>query len=103
MKTFFRLWPRSAFWAIALLTLVFAVMLVGVYTHTRDAYRAVGINDGRIMQGEETLAKIRQSVTIQECPKDKGASNPVEFLSVKADSVHIVTVGDNRVQFCRRK
>jgi hypothetical protein len=94
-------WPRSALVAIAILIVLSATGLRWIYRETREAYRAVGFSDGQIHQREQILKKIQQSVTIQACPQHPVTSPPVEFLSIKSDSIYIMTVDGNRVQFCR--
>jgi len=95
-----RSWPSSAYVTILVLIVLFGLALRFVYTETREAYRAVGFNDGQIDQREQTLKKIQQSVPIQDCRKYQAIFSPIEFLSVKADSVYLIAAG-NGVQFCR--
>lgn len=96
-----RSWPQSVYVTIVALIVLFGVALYFVYTETRDAYRAVGFNDGQIHQREKTLEKIQQFVAIKECRQLQAPSMPIEFLSVKAYSVYLVVTDRDRVQFCR--
>lgn len=96
-----RLWPFSAYLTIVALFVLFAVVLRCVYTETRQSYKAVGFNDGQIYQQEQLLKKIQLSVAIQECLNYQSASKPVEFLTIKADTIYMITIDGNRVQFCR--
>ena len=73
----------------------------GFYTHTREAYRAVGINDGRISQQEELLEKIRRSASIQDCTSYGLTVQRIEFLTVKAETLYLVKAEGANVQFCQ--
>lgn len=93
-------WPVSAYMTIVVLIVVFGVALGWVYSETRESYKAVGFNDGEILQGVKTIAKIQQSVRILKC---HDITRPqVEFLTVKGDSVYLAVIDDDRVQFCRK-
>lgn len=94
-------WPASAYVVVVILLLL-AVLLQGwVYEQTRSAYRAVGFNDGRIHQREETLRLVEKTLAIPVCDWNQSRPRSVEFLSVKADSVHMVVVGPDTAKFCR--
>jgi hypothetical protein len=94
-------WPRSAYITIFALVVVFGFSLHWVYTETRDAYRYVGFNDGQITQKEQTLNRLQKSVIIHDCREYKTTKKPIEFLSVKADSIFLIITEGNVVQFCR--
>ena len=102
VRIYMRSWPRSVYVTIAALIVLFGYALYRVHTETREAYRAVGFNDGQINQREQTLNLIQRSVIIQDCGQPQAASALVDFLSVKADSVYLIVGEGNRVQFCRK-
>ncbi|KQU76751.1 hypothetical protein ASE08_10305 [Rhizobacter sp. Root16D2] len=79
-----------------------ALICVSAWVHvrTRDAYRAVGFNDGRIHERELMLDKIRRSTRLEACNAHSAAS-AVEFLSVKADSVYLQATDGEHLRFCR--
>src|SRR6185436_10311108 len=102
MTTAARPWPVNAFVMIGVLVILFIVALGLVYTHTREAYRSVGFNDGLIYQREQTLKKIERSVAIGDCRQYEQFKAPVEFTSVKSDSIFFIVTDNRSVQFCRR-
>jgi hypothetical protein len=93
--------PRTVVLAFAAMSALFAAATVGIRTHTRDAYRAVGFNDGRLHEREQLVATIRQAVTLQPCHRDRGEALPTELLSIKAESFFIQNVEDDSFRFCR--
>uniref|UniRef100_UPI00333F99A5 hypothetical protein n=1 Tax=Castellaniella defragrans TaxID=75697 RepID=UPI00333F99A5 len=87
---------------VVLLTVALcAAALVLVYTQTREAYRAVGFNDGQIHQREQTLKTIVQRVPVADCNQDRWAGPPIELLAVKAESLYMDVAADGGVRFCR--
>jgi len=102
MKDVIRSWPISAYLTIVSLFVLFAAVLLWVYKETRQNYRAVGFNDGQIYQQEQTMKKIQRAVVIQECRDHLSVPKPVEFLTIKTDSVYMLNIDGNRVQFCRQ-
>lgn len=94
-------WPRSAVLCVVLLVLSFSGLVAVVYTRTRDAYRSVGFNDGRVYEREQILKKVEQTVVISDCRKESADTEKIELLSVKAHALHIIRSDDNRVHFCR--
>lgn len=94
-------WPRSAYVAVAVLIAVFAVVAHYLYAETRSAYRAVGFNDGRIHQSEQTMAIIREAVSVVECAHLQALKPPVELLTVKAQSLYMSVTADGAVHFCK--
>ena len=94
-------WPRCAYVVIALLLVSCGAGAYWLYMETRAAYRAVGFNDGQILQRQKTLNTIQQSVAIEDCKNRHGGKPPVEFLAAKAESLHMIVVDDGSVRFCR--
>ena len=94
-------WPRSAYAAIVLLIVGFAVAAHWLYTETRAAYRAVGFNDGQIYQREQTMAKIRRTVTLVDCEQLQASKPPIELINVKAESLYMSIGVNDDVRFCR--
>jgi 4-hydroxy-3-methylbut-2-en-1-yl diphosphate synthase IspG/GcpE len=93
-------WPKNAVITLVALIVFFTLALFRVYTETRAAYKAVGINDGQIGQRENTLQKIRQIVPVQDCDRLSPDMERIEFLSVKTETLYIVKAGDFAVQVC---
>ena len=93
-------WPRAAYAVIGVLIVSFSVILWLTYRYVRDSYRAVGFNDGQIYQREQTMKLLERSVSIPPC-RDDDEELFVEFVSVKSDSIHIRTVNERQVMFCR--
>lgn len=94
-------WPVSAYVVVVMLLLL-AVLLQGlVYDQTRSAHRTVGFNDGRIHQREETLRLLEKTLAIPLCDSKQTEPRSVEFLSVKAVSVHMLVAGPDAAKFCR--
>jgi hypothetical protein len=83
------------------LIILFLIGIALVYIETKKAYRSVGFNDGQIYQQEQIIKRIQKLVAIQECRKHQTALAPIEFVSVKADSIYIITIDGKTVQFCR--
>ena len=96
-----RKWPRGAYIAILLLILIATIAIAIVYNHTRAAYHAVGFNDGQIQQREKIIETIQRSVTIAECGAAQQVNEPVEFLTVKDDSLYLIPGDGKTVAFCR--
>jgi len=96
----FRLWPRGAIVTLVLACVALSSVSAWVYVHTREAYRAVGFNDGRVHERELMLDKIRHSTRLEACAASSAASS-VEFLSVKAESVSLQVVDGNHLRFCQ--
>lgn len=94
-------WPASAYVAVVILLLLAGLLQGWVYEQTRSAYRAVGFNDGQIHQREETLRLVEKTLAIPLCDSKQLEPRFVEFLSVKADSVHMLVVGPDTARFCR--
>lgn len=94
-------WPASAYVVVLILLLLAALLQGWVYEQTRSAYRAVGFNDGRIHQREETMRLVEKNLTIPLCDSRQSAPRSVEFVSVKAVSVHTVVAGPDTAKFCR--
>lgn len=95
-----RLWPRGAIVTLALTCVALTGLSAWVYVHTREAYRAVGFNDGRIHERESMLDKIRHSTRLEACGA-RSAASAVEFVSVKAESVYLQVVDGDRIRFCQ--
>ena len=93
-------WPRSAYVVIAVLLVSCGAGAYWLYTETRTAYRAVGFNDGQILQRQQTLKTIQQSVAIEDCNRHVGKP-PVDLLSIKAESLKMIVIADGSVRFCR--
>lgn len=90
-----RSWPRSAYILIAVLVIVASVASYLAYSHAREAYRAVGFNDGQIHQREQILEAIEEKVKIKECSKSLGdVLEKTEFLSIKADTIYAVAIDE---------
>jgi hypothetical protein len=87
---------------ILILIMVFAIAISLVYTQTREAYIAVGFNNGQIHQREVTWKSIQSAVVIQHCQEKSLLNLPVELLAVKAESLYLITMDKEQVQFCRR-
>jgi hypothetical protein len=94
-------WPASAYVVVLILLLLAALLQGWVYEQTRSAYRAVGFNDGRIHQREETMRLVEKNLTIPLCDSRQSAPRSVEFVSVKAVSVHMVVAEPDTAKFCR--
>ena len=95
-------WPRSAYLTVVVLVALFLGVMRWVYTETREAYRAVGFNDGQIYQREQTLKTIAQALSVEDCRKYQSVPT-VEFLSVKSNSLYMLTGADKRTAtFCSR-
>ncbi|MCP2807347.1 hypothetical protein NK913_24065, partial [Salmonella enterica subsp. enterica serovar Typhimurium] len=56
-------WPASAYVVVLILLFLAALLQGWVYEQTRSAYRAVGFNDGRIHQREETMRLVEKNLT----------------------------------------
>jgi hypothetical protein len=85
---------------MAVLTIAFAALLWWNYDRTRKSYRAVGFNDGRIHQREETMRLLTRSLKIPRC-EDTTNGKFVEFVSVKADAILMQKLNESEVAFCR--
>jgi hypothetical protein len=82
--------------------ILFACSLYFTYTHTRDAYRALGFNDGQIHQGEQLMREIERSTQVGVCDHyDKARTKQTALLSVKDESVYVIPADDGSVRFCR--
>jgi hypothetical protein len=96
-----RRWPASAFVTLAVVIIVFSISLWMTNTHTRESYRAVGFNDGRIEQRLETIENLAQIVTMEPCRDDSAGAGYVPFLAVKSEAVLIRTTDGSQATFCR--
>ena len=94
-------WPRSAYVTVLLVIALFVAAVVLVYTQTREAYRAVGFNDGQIHQREQTMNAIMRAAPVEDCKQGQWVSPPVELLAVKAESLYMVVAAHGSVKFCR--
>jgi hypothetical protein len=94
-------WPRRAYAALAVLILVLVFGARFIYVETRDSYRAVGLNNGRIEQREETMATIRRSVRVAQCKQLQDSNPSIELLAVKAESLYLKVASDGTVRFCQ--
>ena len=92
--------PRNVALSFAAMAALFAAATVGIYTHARDAYRAVGFNDGRLHEREQLAATIRQTVRLQPCHRQSGEASPMELLSIKAESLFMQKAEGDSVRFC---
>jgi hypothetical protein len=95
-----RPWPRGAIVTLALACIALISMAAWVHVRTRDAYRALGFNDGRIHEREVMLDKIRRSTRLEACNASPAASS-VEFLTVKAESIYLDVIDSDHVRFCQ--
>lgn len=95
-----RLWPRGAIVTLLLTCVALTSVSAWVYVHTREAYRAVGFNDGRLHERELMLDKIRHSTRLEACSA-RSAASAVEFVSVKAESVYLHVVDGGHLRFCQ--
>jgi len=93
-------WPLSAYAVLAVLTMGFASVLWWNYDRTRESYRAVGLNDGRIQQREETIRLLTRTLDIPPC-QDDPTGKFVELVSVKADAIFMRKISESEVTFCR--
>ena len=85
-----------------LLTLVAVVGGMSMlYSNTRDAYRAVGENNGRLAEAAAVIDRISAYVEIHDCRRLSGAKNKVELVTVKTDSLYMIRSADSKVEFCR--
>jgi len=92
--------PRTVALSVAAMSALFAAATVGIYTHTREAYRAVGFNDGRLYEREQLAATIRQAMTLKPCHRQNGEASPMELLSIKAESLFMQKAEGDSVRFC---
>jgi hypothetical protein len=86
---------------IVALIFLFAVLLYATYRYTRTAYRAVGFNDGRLYQREQSMKVLERTVAIGDCASNNASDQYIEFLSVKAHSIHVRSIDGRSVIFCR--
>lgn len=83
---------------------IVTVALIGVgttifaYESTKTSYRAIGFNDGAIMQRESFIAKLNSIKKIQNC--SQGSSDLIEVISVKEMSVYVQNNNDVSFHFC---
>ena len=96
-----RTWPRSACILSIVLIAILGFGMRIILTETRDSYRAVGFNDGQIDQRERTMEKIERLGVVEDCKKFSQTPKPIEFLSVKADSIFIIVNQGSEIHFCR--
>ena len=101
MNTITTSWPRSAYFVIVGLVILSASALYFVYSHTREAYRSVGFNDGQIHQREQLMESVRQSMHVGECDDANVRNTPIQFLSAKADAIYVLVAEDGSVRFCQ--
>ena len=94
-------WPRSAYVVILGLLVTSILIVCLVHIKTRNAYREVGVNDGKIQQRAQTMMDIQEFFPVADCNKLRAIKPPVEFLTVKAESLYIITAEDESVLFCR--
>lgn len=69
------------------------------YSHARNAYRAVGINDGMISARLDIIVKSRTLVGAVDC--DSMGLNKFEFISVKEQTLYISINHDKSIFFCK--
>lgn len=93
--------PRWTCATVLLVMALFVAAVVLVYTQTREAYRAVGFNDGQIYQREQTMNAIMRAAPVEDCNQGQRVSPPIELLAVKAVSIYMVVAADGSVKFCR--
>ncbi|WGG49030.1 hypothetical protein [Rugamonas sp. DEMB1] len=96
-----RTWPRGAYILPIVLFVIFGFGIGIIFTETRASYRAVGFNDGQIEQREQMMKKIERLGAVEECKKYRPEAKPMEFLSVKADSIFIIANERGEIRFCR--
>ncbi|MBK1869952.1 hypothetical protein [Taklimakanibacter albus] len=93
-------WPRSAIVSVLLLIAIALAAPIAVYKSTRAAYHAVGINDGQIGQRQEIMDLIQKSVLVADCRTIQTPNVPIEFLTVKANSLYLIPIDGKTVAFC---
>jgi hypothetical protein len=94
-------WPRNAYAVLAVVVVVAGVAMRWLYTETRTAYLAVGLNDGQIQQREQTMTAIARAVPVVNCTQLMNINPPIELLAVKAESLYMAVSKDGAVRFCR--
>lgn len=94
-------WPRSAYVLMIGLFVAGVAAVCWVHVQTRNAYHAVGLNDGKNQQRAQTMMDIQKNFPVQHCNDLRVIKPPVEFLAVKAESIHVATLEDDSVVFCR--
>ncbi len=95
------MWPRSAYLAIFTIIAVFSGLILLMYESTRSSYSAQGRNDGAIDQRLAIIDKLEQNVTIQKCRNLSGDPKPIEFFTLKTDTIYLVVSDKTHVSFCR--
>lgn len=86
------------------ITIIVSVALIGIattifaYHSAKESYRAVGFNDGAIMQKVEIIEKLNNIKKLEDCPSDSKAWT--EVISVKAISVLVLKTNEGSFQFC---
>lgn len=84
---------------VALIILSGAVLVT--YRHTKEAYHAVGLNDGVVDSDTQTLQRLTQIVgTIPICNDDQQNRGKV-IVSVKAESIYARANGPGMISLCR--
>jgi hypothetical protein len=88
---------------ITLLTLVavFFVAAWWIYEETRSSYRAVGFNDGQVDARAEIMKRLEQEGALSDCKRQPNAKEPIELLTVKAESLRLSVAADGSLRLCR--
>lgn len=86
------------------LFLLSIVVLTGIaatlfaYRMAKESYKAVGYNDGTIIQRYEIIEKLKKIKKLESCPPS--SNELIEFISVKAISVYAIKRDDGHISFC---
>ena len=93
-------WAKNAYITLLIIAVVWVASLIWIHQTTAASYRAVGINDGKILQSTETMQLILKTVSVPDCHEVENIESYVEVISVKANALHMT--GENgSIRFCQ--
>lgn len=75
--------------------------IIPIYEKTKQSYKSVGFNDGRIYQRSEIIEILEKSNLIHSCKDKRNGNDIIELISVKSDSLYMIVFNDKKLIFCR--